>query len=403
MADQRQLQAKADDGRAEQHGAVHRIGLARRPAQQLVALLWRIHSLGQLAPGEQQADAHVHQEEQHQERLGTGEQFGPVGAQAPGETDAEGADEADQVEQAPGLEPGDGEDAGVEQGEVAEQRHMVAAAAGREDGRSETAQGRGGSQAQGILGDGQDGGEQGHRHQQAEGHFRLQQGVQAHGGEYRQVEHGDTGTLEHQAVAGVAPAQPPAEAEQDDGGQGHPGVAQLDRHHHAFGGVAQQEGQAEEQQHHADAQHGVAAEQPIAGGGETAFEEGRFARLGRRRCLARYALPGLAAPGIGGDRLRLALGGRRLDSGRLLQHLGRQLPDQLGILFGRSLCHWRGRLGDRGRRCLGGLRPALLHLEQALVDGLGALVEAGGEACERLAQLGVLPGQPLQANRLAEA
>ncbi|MDT4875190.1 hypothetical protein FQZ97_1105390 [compost metagenome] len=49
------------------------------------------------------------------------------------------------------------------------------------------------------------------------------------------------------------------------------------------------------------------------------------------------------------------------------------------------------------------MRPALLHLEQALVNGPGALVETGGEAVERLAQLGVLPGQPLQADRLADA
>ncbi|MND43712.1 hypothetical protein D3C80_345100 [compost metagenome] len=405
MPDQRQLQAEADDGRAEQHGAVHHVGLARRPAQQLVAPGGRIGGLQQLAPGEQQADAHVHQEEQHQERLGAGEQLGPIGAQAPGEADAEGTDEADQVEQAPGLEPGDGEDAGVEQGEVAEQRHMVAAAAGGEDGRGETAQGRGGGQAKGILGDGQDGGEQRHGHQQAEGHFRLQQGVQAHGGEHRQVEHGDTGALEHQAVVGIAPAQPPAEAQQDDGRQGHAGITQLDRHHHALGGIAQEEGQAEEQQDDADAQHGVAAEQPVAGGGETALEEGGFARpgwFGRRGWrLARCAGPRFAAPGIGGCRLHRG-GWWLLGRDRHLPHLGRQLPDQLGILFGCSLCHWRGRLGNRGRRFFGRLGPALLHLEQALVHGLGARVETGGESLERLVQLGVLPGQGLQADGLAD-
>ena len=117
MLDQRKLQTEAHDRRAEQHRAVDVIALARRPVQQRLAIAVRrgIGHVQQFAPGEQQADGQVHQEEQNQERLGAPQQLRRVRTQAPGETDAEGADEADQVEQAPGLEPGDGENAGVEQ------------------------------------------------------------------------------------------------------------------------------------------------------------------------------------------------------------------------------------------------------------------------------------------------
>ncbi|MDT4817308.1 hypothetical protein FQZ97_503820 [compost metagenome] len=88
----------------------------------------------------------------------------------------------------------------------------------------------------------------------------------------------------------------------------------------------------------------------------------------------------------------------------MCQHIGRQFPDQITVVryqFRRGLRRWRIRFGD-GRPRLGWLRDALLHLEQALMDGLGALVETGREAGQRLAQLGVLPRQPLQANGLPQ-
>ena len=210
MTDQGELQAKAHQRRAEQHRGVDIIALARRPAQHVAPSFRRILGAHQLAPGKQQADGHVHQEEQQQKRLGAPQQLRGVGAQAPGKADAEGADKADQIEQTPGLEPGDGKDTGVEQGEVAEQRHMVATAGRGQDRRGKAAQGCRCGQAQGILLHRENGREDRHQYQQTQGKGRVEQGVQAHGGKHRQIQHRHPGALQHQGVAGVASAQPPA-------------------------------------------------------------------------------------------------------------------------------------------------------------------------------------------------
>ncbi|MNN31168.1 hypothetical protein D3C81_1448440 [compost metagenome] len=116
MLHQRKLQTKANDRRSEQHRAVDVIALARRPVQQRFAIAIRrcIGHVEQFAAGEQQADGEVHQEEQDQERLGAPQQFRRIRTKAPGEADAKGADETNQVEQTPGFEPGDGKNAGVE-------------------------------------------------------------------------------------------------------------------------------------------------------------------------------------------------------------------------------------------------------------------------------------------------
>ncbi|MNO78943.1 hypothetical protein D3C76_700980 [compost metagenome] len=106
--------------------------------------------------------------------------------------------------------------------------------------------------------------------------------MQAHRGKHRQVKHGDCGTLQHQGVIVVTRSQPPAKAEQAQCNRRDTGVAQLDRHHHALGGVAQQEGQAEEQQQHTDPQHGIAAQQPRTCSVDGALDEVGFRGLGGR-------------------------------------------------------------------------------------------------------------------------
>ena len=95
MLHQGELQTKAHQRRAEQHGGVDVVAFACGPAQQFIAILGRIQSFTQLAPGKQQTDGHIHQEEQNQERLGAPQQLWLIGANAPGEADAEGADKAD--------------------------------------------------------------------------------------------------------------------------------------------------------------------------------------------------------------------------------------------------------------------------------------------------------------------
>ncbi|MNG10624.1 hypothetical protein D3C84_941050 [compost metagenome] len=145
--------------------------------------------------------------------------------------------------------------------------------------------------------------------------------MQAHRGKHRQVQHGDPGTLQDQRVTAVARSQPPTQPEQPQGCRRDTCVTQFNRHHHAFGGIAQQKGQAEEQQHHADPQHGIAAEQPGPGATDGAVDEVRTTRGGRWLCLASDRL---GLPGIG--RLRtVGFGGR--DGYRF--EFGRQLPEQI--------------------------------------------------------------------------
>ena len=391
MPHQCDLQTEADQRWAEQCGGVDVIAATQRPAQQLVTCLRGISRIAQGATGEQQADGHVHQEEQHQERLGAPQQLRRVGTQAPGETNTEGADEADQVEQAPGLEPGDGEDAGVEQGEVGEQRDMVAAAGGGENRRGEAAQRGSRRQAQGILLHSENGREQRHRHQQAEGHARIEQRMQAHGSEHRQIEHGDAGALQHQGIAAVTPTQPPAKTEQGQGAGRNAHVAQLDRHLDAFSGVTQEEGQAEEQQNHADPQHGIAAKQPSLGRRDPPLDQVRLAR--------RLLAPGALLWG----RLRLVgdLGSQRFRVIDRLRRFGfrhgfeRPVQFRHGFLGSDRLRRrlWRqvdnGFSRCRGRHWLRLAVFALLHLEQAFMHGAGAAFEAFGELLELRGQLRV--------------
>ena len=67
----------------------------------------------------QDQDDDEEQEERDQERLARRVVLGPVLEHAPGRRDDEGGDEADQVEQPPGLRPRDQRDAGVEHEVVA--------------------------------------------------------------------------------------------------------------------------------------------------------------------------------------------------------------------------------------------------------------------------------------------
>ncbi|MNM99444.1 hypothetical protein D3C81_1120050 [compost metagenome] len=206
MLHQGELQAETHQRRTEQQRAVDVVALARRPLQQrfATALCRCIAHFQQPAPGEQQTNGQVHQEKQNQKRLGAPQLLRRVGAQAPGETDAEGAAEPDDIQQPPGLEPGDGEDAGVEQGKVAEQRDVAAGAGGGQQRRGESAQCGSGGQPQGVLANGENRRTDRHRHQQAKPRRGIEQRMQAHRGKHRQVQHGDPGPLQDQRITAVA-------------------------------------------------------------------------------------------------------------------------------------------------------------------------------------------------------
>ena len=145
--------------------------------------------------------------------------------------------------------------------------------------------------------------------------------MQTHGRKHRQVQHGNPGALQHQRIVVVAMTQPPAQTEQAQRRHCHTGVTQLNRHHHAFGGITQQKRQTEEQQHHADPQHGVASEQPVACAADGPFDEIWAARSDG---LLRLAGDWLGFPDIVGQGttgLRRRRGDRFEFGGKLPDHL----------------------------------------------------------------------------------
>ena len=199
---------------------------------------------------------------------------------------------------------------------------MVAGAGRGQDRCGETAQRSRRSQAQRILRDSEDRREHRDRHQQTQGGGRIKQRMQSHRRKHRQVQHRDPGALQHQCVAVVTLAQPPAQRQQTQCRGRDPGVTQFDWHHHAFGGVTQQKRQTEKQQHPADTQHGVAAEQPVACSVDAALDKIRATGFGG---LFGFGSDGVQTPDI----VRQWLTGFAGDGGYWLK-FGRQFPNQFG-------------------------------------------------------------------------
>jgi hypothetical protein len=211
----------------------------------------------------QHRDGHVHQEEQNQEGFGGRIEVRPVTQHAPDRGDAEGESEADQVEQPPGPEPGDRQDAGIEHGVVAEQRNVTTLAGRGEDRREKSARGAEHCQGQRILQHRQHRRQRRHGEQQSEGRPGRKQPEQPQRTEDGQVEQADATSLQRQRVAFPAEPKAPADEQQRHGGKRHPGQAKFDRDVHVLVGVLEQESDAEEQDHDAGAGHQVAAQQPI--------------------------------------------------------------------------------------------------------------------------------------------
>jgi hypothetical protein len=371
VADQRILEAEPDDRRAEQQQTVEIIRAPGGPADEVeprLALRF-VGRVEQYAAGEEQRDRDIHQEEQHQERLGAGEHGRLIGLKAPGETQDEGAGEADEVERPPRLEPGDGEDAGIEQGQIGEQRDMMLAAGRGQDRRRKTAGGAGHGQAERILRHREDGREQHDRDQQEEAEPEGNQRVEMHGREDGEVHHRDRAALQHQPVGAAALAQPPADREQDQADHADAGIAQLDRQRGMLGRIAQQESEPQEQQQNAEPGHGIAAEQPTPGGGEGEIDRPRRARRGPNRRLCGRLGFGLDLGGGGDHQFR------RGDRFRFGQRFG------LGRRFGD-----RFRSGPRAQRRQFGPQRLQLGFERVL--GAGDRADPAEQQAERRGQDG---------------
>ena len=82
--------------------------------------------------GKQHGHGRVHQEEEDEKGFGGGKKIWHVGGCAPERADSKGENKADEVEFAPGIKPGNAQDAAVEQGVVGKEQHMAACAGGQQ-------------------------------------------------------------------------------------------------------------------------------------------------------------------------------------------------------------------------------------------------------------------------------
>ena len=251
---------------------------------------------------------------------------------------------------------------------------MVLAAAGCQNRRGETAKRTRGREHQRVLKDGEQRGKGRNTGQDRKACLRRDQRMQFHARERRQVKDTDARPLQDQAVIVRAVTPAPAAQQQGDTNCRHARVTEFDPHGGVFGDIAQQEGQAQEEDQHPDLDERIAAGDPA---GHEFGEPRRHYGCWRLGAAIFWRVPGRPRLGAGfGRRLahgfaacrHLLQGGisnrdarcsKRNRSGGLqgLRVFFERLRGKL-FLFGRKL---PGRNGLRRCRHRCGLRPGYLR------------------------------------------
>ena len=241
------LQHEGHQRRAEQQTAINHPAPSRR-----------------LPARVQQRQRQIEGEKQQQKGLGAGELRGRVGQYAPGHADPPGEDPAQQVELAPGPQPGDGEDRRVEQRVVGEEHHVVAAAGRQPDRRHEAGEDAEHCQGARVLQHREHAQRRHQGHAGGEGHARRQQPVQPEGRVHHQQQHADRAALHRQGEAAVAVTLAPGEGQRGERHGGDAGQAQAHRQAQPalVAGVLEQRGHAGQQYQHADLHRHVALGEP---------------------------------------------------------------------------------------------------------------------------------------------
>ena len=216
---------------------------------------------GEALPRVTPDDGGVKREVVEEEGLNAGELRRVVSRAAPTAGDGERAAEADEVERAPRLVAGDEGDAAVQEGEIGKEREVVVAAAGGQHRRGEAADEGDLRQHARVLHHGEGDQQRGSRGHQCEGDRRVEQGVQFQRGERGEVENGERRPLNGKRVIAAFRAQMPAGGGKYRGGRGNGAVAQRQGNVDACRGIAQKEGEAEEQNGDARFQQQVFAEE----------------------------------------------------------------------------------------------------------------------------------------------
>ena len=305
----------------------------------------------------------IQREEQQQEGFGAGEFRRLVIEHAPHGANAEGEHETEQIEQSPRSFrrcPCDAENAEIQHRVIAEQRDVIAAAGGQPDRGHESGEDAEYRQRQRVLQHRQHANARDQRDSDRERSARTDQRclpgdqiVQFVGRERHQHQHADGAALDRQRERPARLALSPCEHQPGDGGGGHCGEAQLDRHLHPalVAGVFQQRRHAEEQHQHADLHRHVALGEPAA---DPAV--GRGEDVGRRRALRR----------AGG-------GGR---GNALLARTG----DRIGqFLARRQRRRYRGGRFSRKRRVIRKIEAHTARHRRSDVGGIGFADAASGQ------------------------
>ena len=207
------LQRERDQRHAEHQAAVDQVAPAGRPASR-----------------EQDRNQQIHREEQHQERLRAGVFLRRIIEHAPGGRDAEGEGEAQQVEDPPGLVPGDAHDRRIQHRVIREQRDVVAAAGGQPDRREEAGEQREDRQCLGVLQHRQHAGAGDQHDADRECRTRGHHPEILERGEHHQQQHADRAALQAQREHALAVALAPGEHQRCQCCGGDAGQAQLRRH-----------------------------------------------------------------------------------------------------------------------------------------------------------------------------
>ena len=245
-AHQKRLGESGRNGHAEDHRAFRPAFHARRPEQ-----------------GKGHGGQRVHQGKENQEGLGAEQVVAAVAMGPPHHANDKREQEAADVKRAPALHPVHADDERVEQGVVAEQQNMIAAAGGRKHWRHEGAGNAQHCQRHSVLDGGQNDAAHAKRHEKKERQTHIDHLVTGQHEKDDQIKNGEAAALQGEAEHPVFGScdTVPAEGDHGDGRHGAYQQPHLNREQAVLGGQLEARGDAEEQQNDADLGQDVAADE----------------------------------------------------------------------------------------------------------------------------------------------
>src|SRR3990172_7117937 len=176
--------------------------------------------------------------------------LGAVVAEPPTGGNDEGEEETEKVQEPVAPEPGGREDAGVEKRVITEEGHMASLTRGGEDRSEEAADGRERRERERVLGHREHRRERHEQEEKGEGHRSRDQRIEAEGGEDGEIEDADASSLKSEPETRTRGSRSPAEDQKRYASERGTREPELDGKERALDRVLQEEGDAEEKDHH---------------------------------------------------------------------------------------------------------------------------------------------------------